>query len=111
MDRVADAPLLNRFRVVNADSTLGPVITQAVRASLEESSVLSFYAPSRVTDALERMQRPATSRLDLPLAQQMAQREGLNAIVDGEIDGIGGTFLLTLRLVTADSGRELAAYR
>ena len=46
MDRVADAPLLNRFRVVNADSTLGPVITQAVRSNLEESSVLSFYAPS-----------------------------------------------------------------
>jgi tetratricopeptide (TPR) repeat protein len=105
-----DPLLVTEFRVVRADSTLGDAISQVVRTDLEQSSSLRVMQPSAVTDALQRMLKPASARLDLPLAREVATREGIKAIVDGEIDGIGAGYLLSLRLVSADSGRELASF-
>jgi tetratricopeptide (TPR) repeat protein len=106
-----DPLLVTEFRVVRSDSTLGGVISQAVRTNLEQSSAIRVVQPATVTDALQRMLKPSTAKVDLPLAREVATREGIRAIVDGEIDGIGTGYLLTLRLVSADSGRELASFR
>jgi eukaryotic-like serine/threonine-protein kinase len=106
-----DPLLLTEFRVVQADSTLGAVLSQAVRSNLEQSSAITLVPRATVTAALERMQKPRDAALDISLAQQLAVREGIKAIVDGEVAGIGAGYLLTLRLVTADSGRELASFR
>jgi len=39
--------------------------------------------PSAVAAALTRMQRPSATTVDLPLAREIAQREGIKAIVAG----------------------------
>jgi tetratricopeptide (TPR) repeat protein len=58
------------------------------------------------------MTRPESSNLDFALARELAQRNGIRAIVDGEVTGLGSAgFILTMRLVTADSARELASFR
>ena len=57
------------------------------------------------------MERPATSRLDLKLAREIAAREGVKAIVDGAIRSIGGGYVVSVRLVSADSANELAAFQ
>src|SRR5262245_30772099 len=104
-----DPLLITEFRVVHADSTLGGVISQAVRSDLEQSSTMRVMPQNAISDALQRMQSPTTP-LDLALARKIAAREGIKAIVDGEIDGIGTGYLLSLRLVSADSGRELTSF-
>jgi eukaryotic-like serine/threonine-protein kinase len=93
------------------DSGLGPVASDAVRAALSESSIISLVSPERVASALRRMERAPTSRLDLALARELAQREGIKAVVDGNVTGVSGGYILTLRLVTADSATELASFR
>src|SRR5439155_1284108 len=60
---------------------------------------------------LRQMQRPATSRVDLGLAREIAQRQGIKAVVDGTVTGVGGSYILTLRLLAADSGVDLASFR
>ncbi len=57
------------------------------------------------------MQRPAGSRLDLTLAREVAVREGIKAVLDGDINAVGPSYILQVRLVSADSGVELAAFR
>jgi tetratricopeptide (TPR) repeat protein len=57
------------------------------------------------------MERPPSSRLTLPLAQEIAKREGVKAIVDGAVRSLGGGYVVSLRLVSADSANELAAYQ
>src|SRR5262249_8863454 len=109
--KVSGQLIVSDFTVVRADSTLGSVLSQAVRANLDQSSVIRLLPATSVTAALERMRRPASSRLDLALTRELATREGIRVIVDGELDGIGSGFFLTLRLVSADSGRVLASYR
>ena len=106
-----DVVLVSDFNVSRADSSVASVVAEGVRANLAESRSIKLFNPSSVASALRRMQLPTTSRLDLPLAQRLAQREGVKAIVTGDVTGIGNGYILALRLVTADSGNVLAAYR
>ncbi|HEY4219119.1 MAG TPA: protein kinase [Gemmatimonadaceae bacterium] len=108
----AKAPvLITDFATTNTDSALGTVVSDAVRTGLAQSSVISLVSPNAVAGTLRLMRRPAASRLDLPLARDVAQRNGVQAIVDGRVTGVTGGYIITLRLVSADSGTELASFQ
>jgi tRNA A-37 threonylcarbamoyl transferase component Bud32/tetratricopeptide (TPR) repeat protein len=102
--------LVTDFRA-GGDSSLSHLVTEAVRTDLGQSSVISIMPPTAIAGALQRMQRPAMSGIDLALGRDIAQREGVKAIVDGEVTHLGAGYVVTIRLVAADSGSELAAYR
>jgi tetratricopeptide (TPR) repeat protein len=57
------------------------------------------------------MQRPANTRVDLSVAREIAAREGIKAIVTGDVTGLGAGYVIGLRLVSADSGALLASYQ
>jgi eukaryotic-like serine/threonine-protein kinase len=92
------------------DSSLSHVVTEAVRTNLSQSKVVSIMPPTAIAGALARMQRPANTVVDMKLAQEIAQREGARAVVGGDITPLGAGYVVSLRLVSADSGAELAAY-
>jgi tetratricopeptide (TPR) repeat protein len=100
--------LVTDFTVKSGDSTLAGVVTEAMRASLTESSAITLVPPASVAAELQRMQQPANQRLTLALARQVAQREGIRAIIDGDVAALGAGYVVTVRLVTADSGLTLA---
>jgi tetratricopeptide (TPR) repeat protein len=94
----------------SSDTTLGTVVSEAVRADLGQSPIISVVTPQTVAAALQRMQRPPNARVDTAIARQVALREGVKAIVAGDVHSLqGGGFLVTMRLVSADSGQELAS--
>jgi tetratricopeptide (TPR) repeat protein len=103
--------LIADFAVANTDSALGAVASEAVRSALSQSAVISLVPLSTIVGDLRRMQRPLTTRLDLALAREVAQRQGVKAVVDGSVAGVSGGYILTLRLVTADSGVELTSFQ
>jgi eukaryotic-like serine/threonine-protein kinase len=100
--------LITDFTVRQGDSTLAGVVSEAVRASLAQSSAVTVVSPTTIANALQRMQRTPGARLDVKLARDLAQREGIKAIVDGDIASLGGGYAVTVRLLTADSGTVLA---
>jgi tetratricopeptide (TPR) repeat protein len=56
------------------------------------------------------MQRPDNTRIDATVARQVAIRDGVKAIVDGDVHAIaGGGFVVSMQLVSADSGQQLAS--
>ncbi len=93
------------------DSSLSHVVTEAVRTDLGQSKLVSIMPPAAVASALQFMQRPMDSPVDLALAREIAQREGVKAIVAGDVTQLGTSYVVSIRLVSADSGNELAAYR
>ena len=101
--------LVADFRVTGGDSTLGLVGAELTRASLAQSGLVTVVPTATMGAALRRMQRDATERVTLPTAREIAARDGLNAIVDGDIVVAGDHLIFALRLVTADSGRILFA--
>ena len=93
------------------DSSLSLLVTEAVRTNLGQSRAVSVMSPVAVAAALDRMQRPRTSEITLDLAREIALREGAKAIVDGTIRSLGSGYVISLRLVTADSLNELVLYQ
>ncbi len=106
-----DQVILTDFRTTNTDSSLGRVVSDAVRAGLQGTSAFDLVSPTAVVAALRRMKLSPTVRLDSSIARQVAIREGIKAIVDGEITGVAGGYIVALRLVRADSGLEMASFR
>jgi eukaryotic-like serine/threonine-protein kinase len=93
------------------DSSIGTLVTEAVRTNLSQSKAVLIMSPVSIAGALQRMQRPPSSRLDLDLAREVAQREGATAVVDGAVTALGTGYAVSIRLVSADSANELAAYQ
>ena len=102
--------LIDDFASPAADTLLGAVVTEAFRTSLSQSPNITLMQPADVRDVLRRMQRPATSRVDLPLAREVAAREGLKAVIDGGILALGGKYQLSVRLVNTQTGEALASF-
>ena len=94
-----------------ADSALGGVVAEAVRADLAQSNAITVMPASMIRDALQRMQLPLDSRIDANLARQIAQRDGLKAAITGDITPLGNGFIVTARIVAAQSGNELASFQ
>jgi len=106
-----DRLLVTDFRGNGGDSSLSSIVTEAMRTDLGQSSVVSVVSASSVADALGRMQRPRNTRVDLALAREIAAREGIKAIVDGAVTPLGKGYVVTVRLIAAASGDELASFR
>ena len=109
--RLEDRDLLIVTSFPSPDSSLSLLVTEAVRTNLGQSRAVSVMSPVAVAAALDRMQRPRTSGITLELAREIALREGAKAIVDGTIRALAGGYVISVRLVTADSLNELALYQ
>lgn len=118
---VAQGVLAERERVILADfddltgdSLLAAVVTEALRVDLSESRALRLLERSELRDVLVRMERADVARMDVDLAREVAQREGIKAVVAGEVGAAGSGYVLTARVLSADgaalvSVRETAA--
>jgi len=109
--KARDRVIITDFSVSNGDSALGRVVGDAIRAGLGDSRVFNLVTPAEIGGALQRMQQQPSARVTLALARQIALREGVKAIVDGDVTLVGSSYIVATRLVTADSGRELASFR
>jgi tetratricopeptide (TPR) repeat protein len=104
--------LVAEFGVMGgADSSLGAVVAEAIRADLGQSNVVTVVPASVIRSALQRMRRPENTHLDATVASEIALREGVKAVVQGDVTPIGAGFILTARLVDPASGDLLASFR
>jgi eukaryotic-like serine/threonine-protein kinase len=94
-----------------ADSALGGVVAEAVRADLAQSNAVTVMPASMIRDALQRMREPLDRHVDAALARQIAQRDGMKAVITGDITPLGAGFIVTARIVAAQSGNDLAAFQ
>jgi tetratricopeptide (TPR) repeat protein len=102
--------LVGDFSARTADTTLGGVVSEAFRTSLGQSQSITIMQPTAVREVLTRMQRLSTSHVDFALAREIATREGLKAVVDGEILGVGGSYTISAKLVSVQTGEPLASF-
>ena len=106
-----DQVIITDFKSPATDSALGLTITEALRADLAQSNTLKVMPRLSVSDALRLMQRPANASIDFELARAIATREGVKAVLDGDIVSLGGRYVLSTRLVSAQDGQQLAAFK
>ena len=105
-----DAVMLARVDVVG-DSAMSGALTEALRIDLGQSGVLTLVPTSQVRNALTMMRRPVESDPMADVAREVAIRTGAKAVVVGRAEPVAGQYVVTLRLISAESGDDLAAFR
>jgi serine/threonine-protein kinase len=106
-----DPILLADFENRTADSTLGTSVTEAFRVDLAQSPTVRLLDPQAVRDALQRMQRPGGITITPAVAREIAEREGVKAVVTGQVDPVGKGFVLSANLLSAATGNVLTSVR
>jgi tetratricopeptide (TPR) repeat protein len=82
------------------DDMLGRMASEALRVDLSQSDIVRLVNPRTVEGALRRMQVPEGTRVDESTAREIAEREGIAAVVGGEILSGGGSYVITAHLVS-----------
>jgi tetratricopeptide (TPR) repeat protein/tRNA A-37 threonylcarbamoyl transferase component Bud32 len=103
--------LLADFENRTADTTLGPSLTEAMRVDLSQSPTVRLIDQQVVRDALQRMERQSAGTLGPALAREVAERQGIKAVVTGQIDPVGSGYVLSASLISASDGQVLTAVR
>ncbi|MDX2057227.1 MAG: BTAD domain-containing putative transcriptional regulator [Gemmatimonadales bacterium] len=95
-----------------ADSTLGPALTVAASVALQQSAGFSVYARARLSESLRRLGRSISDTiLAETLAQEIAQREGGQAVIALSVAPLGDRVMLAGRILEPATGATLAARR
>jgi eukaryotic-like serine/threonine-protein kinase len=103
--------LVAEFDSPPADSLLAAAVTEAMRIDLGQSRALNVVDPSEIPTALARMQLPPTTRLGEAVVRELAIREGIPAVLVGELTPVGPGYQITARLITPDTGTVLIRAR
>jgi tetratricopeptide (TPR) repeat protein/tRNA A-37 threonylcarbamoyl transferase component Bud32 len=106
-----DRIILVEFENKTSDSTLGASVTEALRIDLGQSNVMRLMEAGDLRAALQRMGKPADARIDQALASDLARREGIKAIITGEITSLGSGYSLAARVIDANTGETLVPIR
>jgi tetratricopeptide (TPR) repeat protein len=103
--------VLAQFDNVTPDSTLGETVTQLLGIDLAQSPVVTVLEPAQIAVVLRRMQRDPNAALTSEVTAEVAQREGIKAVLAGELRPVGSAIVLSARLVAPGSGEVLWAGR
>jgi tetratricopeptide (TPR) repeat protein len=99
------------FRNPPGDSTLGATVAEAIRTDLGQSANLNVMTRAAIREVLQLMQKPVGMSLEYETAREVATREGSKALLDGSVERLGPSYIISARLVSALDGSELATFR
>jgi tetratricopeptide (TPR) repeat protein len=103
--------ILADFQNRSGDSLLAIAATEAFRIDFAQSPTITVAEREYVAGILARMEVERGAALDVDLAREVAVREGLGAVIAGEITAVGDSYVLSVEIVSAEGGRVLAGYR
>jgi eukaryotic-like serine/threonine-protein kinase len=103
--------LIADFQSQTGDTLLAGAVTEAFRIDFEQSRIVQVVETGAVRSALLRMQRSPDAPLHPALALELAEREGIKAVMTGEINTAGRTFVVSARLLSADGENVLVSLR
>jgi eukaryotic-like serine/threonine-protein kinase len=109
------SPMTDKDTVVLADfenRTSEPVfdntLKQALAVQLQQSPFLSLVPDQQTRETLRFMGRSPEERLVGAVAQEVCEREGASAMLQGGITSLGSHFVIDLNALDCPTGRSLA---
>jgi tetratricopeptide (TPR) repeat protein len=106
-----DKLVLTDFENATQDSLLADAVTELFRIDLLQSPTIDLLEPPQIAEVLRRMERDPSEPLTEELGMELAQREGIKAVIAGEVRSVGGQYVLSARLVDAGNGETLVPLR
>ncbi len=103
--------ILADFADRSNDASLATAVTEAFRVDLGQSPAIELVQAAALADAFTRMESELPRSLSEDLAREVAVREGVKAVIAGEINAAGGSYIISARIVDASSGDVLIPLR
>ena len=103
-----DSILITDFANTTGDSVFDGTLRKAVTVDLEQSPFLNIVPESKIQGTLKLMKRAPEERISTDVGREIAQRNGIKAMLTGSIASLGSQYVVTLTAVNASSGDTLA---
>jgi tetratricopeptide (TPR) repeat protein len=103
-----DSILLTEFINTTGDAAFDGTLKQALAVQLEQSPYLNIVPESKVQEGLRFMGRPVGERVTSDVGREIAQRQGVKALLNGSISSLGAHYVISLAAVNAGNGDSLA---
>jgi len=113
---VAKGVLEERDPIVLADfedqtgDTLAHTVTNLFRIKIGQSGAVRVTGNDYARRVLPQLANEPDLPLTYDLARELAIREGLKGLIAGEIDRLGSSYVLSVRLVAAETGETLESF-
>lgn len=103
-----DTLLLAEFVNRTGDSVFDGTLRQGLAVQLEQSPFLTFLSDQRVRETLKLMTRSPEEHLTPEIGREICVRQGLKALIRGEIAPLGSHYVVTLEAIAGQTGDTLA---
>jgi len=104
-----DTIVLADFVNKTGETTFDDSLTTALNLSFRQSPFFKVLSDSEVATTLQRMTRPAGTRLTAEVARELCQRAASKAYLVGSISTMGSEYVLALKAVNCQNGDTLAS--
>jgi tetratricopeptide (TPR) repeat protein len=102
-----DTILLADFVNATGDDVFDRTLKQALSVQLSQSPFLNLLAEEKIRETLRFMNRKGDERLTREVAREISLRQGLKAMILGQIDKLDRHYSITLEAVNSQTGEAL----
>jgi serine/threonine protein kinase len=103
-----DSILITDFANTTGDAVFDGTLRKAVTVDLEQSPFLNIVPDPKIRETLRLMKRAPEERISTDVGREIAQRNGIKAMLTGSIGSLGSQYVVTLTAVNVASGDTLA---
>jgi len=103
-----DTIVLADFSNTTGDPVFDDTLRQGLSVQLQQSPFLSLVPEARIRRTLAQMGQPSDARLTPELAEEVCERVGATAALDGSIAALGTQYVIGLRARNCATGDVLA---
>jgi tetratricopeptide (TPR) repeat protein len=100
-DTIVLADFVNR----TGDPVFDETLRQGLAVQLEQSPFLTLLSDQRMGRTLKLMQKPADTKLNREISQEVCERSGSAAVLEGSISSLGSEYVLGLRAKNCHTGQ------
>jgi serine/threonine protein kinase/Tfp pilus assembly protein PilF len=95
--------LITDFENQTGDEIYDRSLDTAMTVSLQQSRYVNVFPRSRVKETFQRMKREMPEKLDIEEGSEVAQREGIKALVACSISSSGDVYYLSARIIDPET--------
>src|SRR3954468_8937173 len=103
-----DVIVLADFQNTTGEPVFDGALRVALAVALEQSPFLKVFPDEGARDTLRLMQRDPNTPITRQVAREIAQREGLRALVAGSIGRLGSRYVLAIEAINTQTGDVVA---
>ncbi len=102
-----DAILITDFVNTTADPVFDGTLKKALAVDLGQSPYLNVFPDQKIRQTLQFMGRKPDDRVTPDVGHEICLRDGIKAMLTGNIDSVGGQYVIALEATNATSGDSL----